>query len=94
MSAGHKLLPLIAAALLTLGSSCATTALWNGPDAEIGAEDGDGFNFSPEVDSVGEFFLKLALTPFTLAFDICTSPVQAWLYEDDPDSDDDPFRGH
>lgn len=90
MPSNQKLLPLLAAVLLALSSSCATTALWNGPEADT--VDEGGFDFSPEVDGVGDFFAKLALTPFALAFDICTSPIQAWLYEDKSESVYDPFR--
>ena len=75
------------AGALFLLSSCFTTAVWGG---SIEDDDGDGVHdveLDPEVDGVSDFLLKLVLTPFAVVLDVCTSPVQAWLYgwEDDDD---------
>lgn len=76
---------LLAASLLVLAPSCATTALWNEPESEIYDDESGSFNFEPRVDDAGDLLLKVVLTPFTLAFDICTSPLQVLLFEGDPD---------
>ena len=76
---------LLAASLLVLAPSCATTALWNEPESEIYDDESGSFNFEPRVDDAGDLLLKVVLTPFTLAFDICTSPLQVLPFEGDPD---------
>ncbi len=71
-------------------SGCLTVSVWGG---EV-AEDDDGSSHltftggEPLSDSV---WVKIIATPFALAFDICTSPIQAFLYGwgDDDDDDDD-----
>ena len=75
---------LLAASLLVLAPSCATTALWNEPESEIYDDESGSFNFEPRVDDAGDLLLKVVLTPFTLAFDICTSPLQVLLFEETP----------
>ena len=76
---------LLVASFLVLAPSCATTALWNEPESEIYDDDSGSFNFEPRADDAGDLLLKIALTPLTLAFDICTSPLQALLFEGDPE---------
>ena len=76
---------LLVVSLLVLAPSCATTALWNEPESEIYDDESGSFNFEPRVDDAGDLLLKVVLTPFTLAFDICTSPLQVLLFEGDPE---------
>ena len=67
--------PLLGSVLL---SSCMTTALWGGtvdPDSESA-----NLNFDPEFDGAGDLLLKVVLTPFAVVYDVCTSPVQAWIF--------------
>ena len=81
-------LPLLLA--LPLLSGCLTTALWGG---SIEDEDHDGVSevaLRPRADGAGDLLLKIVLTPIAVAADICTSPIQAWLYgweDDDGDGD-------
>jgi len=81
-----------AALLLPLLSACFTTTLWGGSledtdgdgaaEISLGSGSGGGPNEGPNLA------MKLLLTPFTVIFDICTSPIQAFLYGWDQDSDD------
>lgn len=76
---------LLVSSLLVLAPSCATTALWNEPESEIYDDESGSFNLEPRADGAGDLLLKIALTPFTLVFDICTSPLQVLLFEGDPE---------
>ena len=67
--------PLLGSLLL---SSCLTTALWGGTiDTE---DEGAGLSIEPEFDGAGDLLIKVVLTPFTVVYDVCTSPVQAWMF--------------
>ncbi len=76
---------LLLLAPLLLFSSCATMTVWNGDSHDAVDDGGQAFILNPEVNSVGDLLLKIVLTPFTLAFDICTSPIQALLLFGDAD---------
>ena len=79
---------LLTVLLLSVTSSCATTTLWGG---RIHDQDNDG---SAEIHATGgpemelSVWTKILATPFTLVFDICTFPVQAWLYGWEGDEED------
>ena len=80
-----------AAIFLALLPSCFTTAVWGGSihdhddDGRSTIQPGEG----PETDM--SVWTRLCLTPFTIILDLCTLPVQAWLYgwDDDDDDEDD-----
>lgn len=83
---------MVAVLLLTLLSSCFTTGLWGG---SIEDTDGDGSAEIPLTSFSGggpnegpNLAMKLLLTPFTVILDICTSPIQAFLFGWDEDSQD------
>ncbi|MEE2941246.1 MAG: hypothetical protein VX460_12730 [Planctomycetota bacterium] len=75
---------LLVASLLIVAPGCATTLLWNEPESELYDDDAGSFNLEPRVDDAGDLLLKIALTPLTLVFDICTSPLQVLFFEGDP----------
>ncbi|MCP5023098.1 MAG: hypothetical protein GY930_15165 [bacterium] len=65
-------------------TGCMTTAVWGGSIQE----DGDG---SSSIRASGgealsdNVLVKILATPFALAFDICTYPIQACMYGWDDD---------
>lgn len=80
----------LALVLVACGSatSCATTALWGGSieEDEDGSHSIRTSGGTPLHDSL---CVKILATPFTLAFDLCTYPLQAWLFGWDDDEEDD-----
>ena len=79
-----------ALALWIAASSCFTTALWGGSiETEEDGVETVAFNEHDGVDGWGDFAGRVLLTPFAVLLDICTSPVQAWLYGWDEEDDDD-----
>ncbi len=80
------LIPLLLAAPL---SGCITASIWGGTFED---DDGDGdpsLQFDGEQPGVDSVWLRILLSPLTLAADICLMPVQAYLYGWDDDDDDD-----
>ena len=61
-------------------SSCMTTALWGGAIDPAPRSEGVDIEFDPGFDGAGDLLMKVVLTPFALAYDICTSPLQAWMF--------------
>lgn len=75
--------------------SCFTAALWDlqlesevdpytGERTAVVTDDGDD-----DTSVLDNFFAKVLLTPFTVALDCLTCPVQAVVYGFDCDDDDD-----
>ena len=76
-----------------LASSCITNALWDGDFDRASSDDPDpgGPFHAEEVEPPsfwGTFWYRLALTPFALALDCVTLPIQEFFEVDD---DDDGF---
>ena len=78
----------LAAALVLLLPSCFTVALWGGTIEDSDGDGADEVELDPTAADVGEFLLKVLITPVTVVLDICTSPVQAWLYGWEDEEDD------
>lgn len=81
----------ILAALLLAAplSGCVTAAIWGGTYED---DDGDGdpsLQFDGDQPGLDSLFLRIVLTPLTVAADICLAPVQAFLYGWDDDDDVD-----
>ena len=68
-----------------LFTSCVTTALWNGSFDGVYDDESGRFDFEPRASNGAELVAKLLATPLTAAFDLCTSPVQALMYDGNPD---------
>ena len=60
------------------GSARVASSLRGGTADTEGEE--AALNFEPEFDGAGDLLMKVVLTPFTVVYDICTSPIQAWMF--------------
>ena len=73
-------------------SSCFTMAVWGfHPDTDtdpVSHDTDTSFAYDEETEwSWGLFFGRLGLTPFAVALDVLTCPVQAFLFGWDDDED-------
>ncbi|MEM8710884.1 MAG: hypothetical protein AAGG01_08025 [Planctomycetota bacterium] len=71
-----------------LCTSCVTASVWGGGVAED--ENGEStIVWSGNTPLSPSPWINALATPFALAFDICLSPVQAWMFGWRDDDDDE-----